>query len=109
MYTKSLLYSYLLSLIHFDIYEKHRFYSKTIVIVNKKLTSLVQLAMGQRQPNQNSNQQNQLRLFMSTLFYSNPLEWRVFFKGEENVKMLLENFHWKDVNASEPSPPPEFV
>ncbi len=77
--------------------------------LNKKLTSLVQLAMGQRQNNKSSNQQNQLRLFMSILFYSNPFEWKAFFTGTENIKTLSINYFWKDVNTSEPSPPPEIL
>jgi len=77
--------------------------------LNIQLKSLVQLAIGQRQPNQNGNQQNQLRLFMSTLFYSSPLEWKVFFSLGSSVKIESGYFQWTDAHASEPSPPPEFV
>lgn len=77
--------------------------------LNKKLKSLVQLAMGQRQPDQNTNQQTQLRLFMSTLFYSSPLEWKVFTQLPTNSKIELAFFELSDVKTTEPTPPPEVV
>ncbi len=75
--------------------------------LNKKLRSLVQLAMGQRQHNQ--NQQNQLRLFMSTLFYSIPNEWKVYTQIASKGYFAAKLCYWTDVNPSDPTPPPEVV
>lgn len=75
--------------------------------LNKKLKSLVQLAMGQQQPNQ--DQQSQLRLFMSTLFYSIPNQWKVCTKIAGKRYFEAKFFHWTDVYPSDFAPPPEVV